>query len=535
MICAMLPLTIKQAQSAEVYLLNGAFLLSITALMLKGVRLADRRYLMTAALIGGLAVGNHISAGLSGILLTFGMLLVSPLFRRSIPILSVFFLLGLFVYSYLPVRALNSLPMNTGMPNTATRFWQVLSDARDRELRTTTTDKDSTALMLGYERLINNPLDNIEKDLNKIGMFNSLTFATLLAIASIICFTSSPIATLIVTTIGAGNYLFFSGWDGDPWVACIAAIVVIFIFSMQIVNEKFLSVYPKAQSWAAYIIVLLIVWRGDFLALTAQAIELRNYQTPSEYTQRWLTSSNAPVIVSENSWFLARYLSDIEGVADNRLIVYQPSLLFPDYFNPVHISLNNADTFHSAEGGARTFGQFLERFAQNSQLLFEPSIATNTLVSPIAVLQKSGATEISRGTYGENSAEFTQSNLLQVMQILSNETITRLPFIRDDVTNFRDNVLLAHIDLWKKQARESQAIEFIDSLCGDINKKQCSISVLNQRGLLLLKLKKFTEATDYFKGLIKVFPEALNVLSQNLALTEQQREATRAEATETHS
>jgi tetratricopeptide (TPR) repeat protein len=530
---AMLPLTIKQAQSAEVYLLNGAFLLSISALMLKGIRLGDKRFLMTAALLGGLALGNHISAALSGLLLSFVMLLISPLFRRSAPLLSLFFLLGMSVYCYLPARSANSLPMNTGMPNTATRLWRVLSDARDRELRPAATENESTPSTLGYEKLINNPLDNIENDLKKIGLFNSLTLATLLAIATIICLAHSPVVTLIIISIGSGNYLFFSGWDGDPWVVAVAAISVIFIFSFNIICEKLLAPHPKAQSRLAYIIVFLIIWRGDFLAITAQALELRNYQTPSEYTQHWLSSSSAPVIVSENSWFLARYLSDIEGVADNRLIVYQPSLLFPNYFNPVNVTLSNADKFTSLDGGINTFGLFIEKLAQRESLLLEPSIAINQLISPIAVLQKSGATEIKRDTYAETSVLLEQSEILEQIKILSDESVTTKSFIRADAANFRDNVLLAHINLWQTQGRESQALEFIDSLCKDINSKRCSISVLNQRGLLLLKLKKFTEAAEYFIRLIKVFPDAQSMLSKNLALAEQQREAASTQAAET--
>jgi hypothetical protein len=125
-----------QAVISEVYTLNALFVLLLLwviwhwreAVTNRGT---GRRWLVTASLVFGLGLGNHLSLAL----MLPGMAAWLWANRRAPECTSprtwaAAFLgtaLGLSVYSYLPMAALRNPPVNWGDPRTLDRFWWVVS------------------------------------------------------------------------------------------------------------------------------------------------------------------------------------------------------------------------------------------------------------------------------------------------------------------------------------------------------------------------------------------------------------------------
>ncbi len=108
------PLFVEQARVVEVLTLNALFAAAIIFCLIKNE-------LVLGSFLFGLGLGNHHT-----------LLAVAPLFllirdRKSVPYQAIFFLVGLSVYAYLPIRAQATPPVNFGDPETWSRFWSVVT------------------------------------------------------------------------------------------------------------------------------------------------------------------------------------------------------------------------------------------------------------------------------------------------------------------------------------------------------------------------------------------------------------------------
>ncbi|MBI4395455.1 MAG: DUF2723 domain-containing protein, partial [Elusimicrobia bacterium] len=131
---AVLPIVWDQAQTTEVFALNNAVALGLLMLWHaarhEGGRLAGIGFWAWAFLFGA-GLANHQT--LLFLAPGFMFLLVgSPaaflhFLRRNAPAAGLFFLLGLTLYLYLPLRAQAHPPVNFGDPHTLRRFFDVLT------------------------------------------------------------------------------------------------------------------------------------------------------------------------------------------------------------------------------------------------------------------------------------------------------------------------------------------------------------------------------------------------------------------------
>ncbi len=106
---------------AEMYSLSfffGAFLLY---LMIK------RKYSLFG-FVFGLSLGNHLSILFAVIPMAAALYFFMPAFKK-VPLksISLYFVLGLAIYAYLPVRASSGSFINWGNPSNIERFWEVVS------------------------------------------------------------------------------------------------------------------------------------------------------------------------------------------------------------------------------------------------------------------------------------------------------------------------------------------------------------------------------------------------------------------------
>lgn len=122
LILATTPLFIEQARVVEVFGLNALF---VAAILLCLIQTNDQR-LMLASFLFGLGMGNHHT-----------LVMLLPLFvgvwwsgSKRVSVLlwcAFFFLAGLSVYLYLPIRARMNPAVNFGDPETLHRFWSVFT------------------------------------------------------------------------------------------------------------------------------------------------------------------------------------------------------------------------------------------------------------------------------------------------------------------------------------------------------------------------------------------------------------------------
>jgi hypothetical protein len=125
-----------QAVRAEVYALNLLVLVTGVALVLRGDRDGDRRFVALAALVCGLGLGNHhflvllaLPAVLLFLVLTPRGGPAGPRPRRLVAGLVASGGLGLAVLAYLPLRAARAPLVDWGHPTTLERFGWVISAA----------------------------------------------------------------------------------------------------------------------------------------------------------------------------------------------------------------------------------------------------------------------------------------------------------------------------------------------------------------------------------------------------------------------
>lgn len=117
----------SQAIIAEVYSLN-AFLAAVIVYLATLFRISgDDRVLLILSLTLGLSLGNHLSV----LLFVPGVLFLvlrkrRPTVKASLA-MAGFFLLGLSIYLYLPLRAAQSPPINWGASHTWSGFWWTVS------------------------------------------------------------------------------------------------------------------------------------------------------------------------------------------------------------------------------------------------------------------------------------------------------------------------------------------------------------------------------------------------------------------------
>lgn len=116
----------KQALIAEVYSLNSLFFIIILFCLLIFLNKRDCRWIFLAYFFAGLGLGNHHT--ILGIIFSSFILLFKYLKNWQIFIISfLFFILGITVYIYLPLRSLVNPCIDWGNPETFKNFIEVIT------------------------------------------------------------------------------------------------------------------------------------------------------------------------------------------------------------------------------------------------------------------------------------------------------------------------------------------------------------------------------------------------------------------------
>lgn len=526
LLCAsLIPAVIKQVFSAEVYLLNSALLLGIALLIVCSLQRKDFRLMAIAAFIGGLSAGNHISAIASALPLSLFIVLIDKRSRINLLTLSALFLFGLAVYDYLPLRSLASPPLNTGAPDSLQSFWNVVSDARDRHLRVNPSPLESGAELAGFDRLIANPLLNVAHDLGKFKLIPPVIIVGLTLTAFAVLLGVRWKETLCLSIVAGGNYLFFSGWDGDPWLPMLSLMTIIWLAALMIIISKFTR--PPIQTAIIGALLAVLIFLYPVQDTIVELTFFKDYRDPARISESWLGAVSGDVVITENSWFLAKYLSVIEGIGDEKIMVYQPALLFPEYFSPVRINSggmfdSRADArehgAHANEPSYGTLGRFIERVSATTPIVIEASAPINAVLTPILNFNKQGLPEIHRGktaNAGENEIFLTER-----LESIAHTMRGAHAFVTSDAQNYFENVLNSTIDLLRRAKRSETALRLLQSFCLRDEYPSCSVVSLNHLGLVLTEEKKYSEAVQLYRRLIEKNPGETQRLTENLRAAE---------------
>ena len=134
---AFTPLFWFQTVSAEVYTLHAFFVAMLIRVLVWWEEKREFSILVVFALVTGLSFGNHLQT----VMLAPGVYyLILAVDRKALLngkrflVLSLFFVLPLFVYLYLPIRTEVGSAIHWGDPNTWERFWLHVSGQAHREV-----------------------------------------------------------------------------------------------------------------------------------------------------------------------------------------------------------------------------------------------------------------------------------------------------------------------------------------------------------------------------------------------------------------
>ena len=157
----------SQATVAEVYTMHATFLLGVTYLLLRWRRTIRGIYILVAALLYGVSLGNN--AGMVLLVPAYLILVVAGRHRDLSPRLifgaAGLFLLGLSVYAYVPIRGFAGAWHNYGDPvNNWSDAWKLVTGARFQGLMSLSPPE----LLGGFKQFLPALLDQATQPLGAV-------------------------------------------------------------------------------------------------------------------------------------------------------------------------------------------------------------------------------------------------------------------------------------------------------------------------------------------------------------------------------
>ncbi len=509
-----------QALFAEVYQLNTLFLLAGYALFVEYSLSHDKRLLLFGAFVGGLACGNHVSVVF---FLSFGLvvLLISErkLFRL-LPALVGSILIGLAVYAYIPIRAKSVPPLNTGDASTLERAASLMTDERDRVLRPHVITEIAGIDSGSWKTFLKASLGDIKRLDRELGVG-----VTLLGGLGLLVFLfRAPLLGVLLVGLGVTNWLFFKGWQPDPWQPLLFSLSLGAAFAIFVVLEfgaKQMQATRQIFAWA-----ILIVFAGlrvfSFVDQETRLNEMKSNQLPAQaVTQSLENLPQGSAVVLEQSWFLALYLQAIEGVRPDLTLLYLPQLHFPEFFSQIEVVYEQAEfvsqNYRREEGVAsphfRALGASVSFFSKAlTSLFFEPVASINGPLRNVTSLDEGSFLRI----VGEQKST-TPSMRPDLKELLLGVDSLSHERLRDDALNYLEARATGIADYYAQQGQFDLAAQVLEEVCFGERFRECSAVTVNNLAVYLVREEQYLEAVrriSTFHARRRLNP----VLLQNLAL-----------------
>ena len=341
------------AVQAEVYALHALFTCVIFWLLLSWRVERDVRYLFGAALAYGLSAGNHATVVfyLPAILILFFCWNRENILR-NLSMCVGFFLVGLSVYVYLPIRSLAEPSFDWGNPETLRGFLYQVTDRKDASRHFSSIILNPPPLPEGKATAsaVAAALQSVEYFISRFKLVAELTFADLQSNLSPIspigfiagaalCLRKSPPLFLFFLVVVGFNVIFFFHWRAESYfptyiVASMLTAATIFFAVTQVekARKKFLSAgHLRDVNFSRIVLIsfaLLVPW-GVAMNF-AKMDRSGNYAAESLYQRIYLTLGNGAIFIPGLSWFHYYYYQDVARLRDDVTAVNVWDLLSPD-------------------------------------------------------------------------------------------------------------------------------------------------------------------------------------------------------------
>ena len=341
------------AIQAEVYSLHTLFTCIIFCLLFSWRIKKDVRYLFGAALAFGLSAGNHATVAfyLPAILVLFFCWNRENIVK-NLTLCIGFFLIGLSVYAYLPVRSFAEPSFDWGNPETLKGFLYQVTDRKDEsdhfyqiflDIAPAPEERIALSAFAATWKAINififqikYVLKNIFSDFqNNLSPLAGIGFV----VGGLLCLRKSKPLFLFFMVVAGFNLSFFYHWRAESYfpsyiVASLflaAAIFSILLFADKVV-EKFRSQGSSVPVDFGKIIlvflILLIPWSATINFNKVNSSE--NYVAESLYQKIYLTIEDRAIFIPGISWFHYYYYQDIKRLRDDVTAINVWDLLSPD-------------------------------------------------------------------------------------------------------------------------------------------------------------------------------------------------------------
>ena len=505
---------LRQSLTAEVYMLNSAFVVGLLLIAHSYLYSQDARLLPMLAFVGALALGNHLSIAL--VILPCALILCSKAFRdmrRTLGIALLATVLGVSVYLYVPMRAAQPLALNTGSPTNITRLVQYFTNARDRELRPAASPTPTKPFAT--------PAHTIANDFKHLtGEISPALLAMAPLGALLLALRGATVVGLLIAAAGVGNYLFFQGWESDPWIPLFSMMYALIGTGIGAV----VGLIRQERQWTlALPLVLLVSLPASPTALLSTSLasdRVQQYEAPTRrVAARLLEQQPFTVFAAESQWFLVRYLQYIEGLRTDMLTLHTPQLLFPSHFRELDLTARDGARFPSSSFSTRVakaehspLTDFVGFVSQRVPLVLEPSPLVNGLFRAIAILHPSGLMELRRGIQGSIDPAFNPF----VFGVRPEQSIALAQ--RDEVRS--TEMLVGPIaDLLAQKERPEVAANLLEAVCGR-ELGRCSPITLNNLGVYWLRAGRGAEAREVFTEILRSSPTLRSTALENLRQTD---------------
>ncbi|MBN8550037.1 MAG: DUF2723 domain-containing protein [Deltaproteobacteria bacterium] len=527
---------LRQTFTSEVYGLHTLIILSLLFLYAQYQEKGDKRLLILSGFIGGLGLANHAALALA--LLPAALIICSD-FRGTKNVIIPSFLAGLLgvsVYAYIPVRALHALPLNTGEAVTFKRFINQISDGRDRELRSKQPGAvDSSLVHLDVRVSPQKLLDTSLKDFST--MRREIPAALLIAGAvglALLTLRSPRVGALFISS-AAATWLFFLGWDADPWLPVFCMLGLGCAYLCGLLFSRCFSRASKQCAASCLAVLLLCAFVSPQHSFES-AQKIQAFDAPLKATTAMLERiPYATPYMAEPSWFLLTYAQRIEGVREDVPLVYQASVLFPDHFARLQLRDNSGSAYdswsnHLAKDSTLTapdqnLAAFTDYVTRRQNLGFEPSMMLNQFYSAVAQCNGQGYAFLERGKPAACGAEFARWYSLN-LQALAKSSAAAWPGFLDDTAHFYEGQLTNAADLLKVADSPKAARELLSAVCTETSATLCKLTSLNNLATYYMEEGNFLAAARLLRSLQRGLYGDSTAVRANLELATKNLDAT---------
>jgi hypothetical protein len=330
---------------------------------------------------------------------------------------------------------------------------------------------------------------------------------------------------LLLLTTSISSWLFFLGWDADPWLPLIMGLSVGVSYFLALVIKRAMvaSTLRTLSAGVAFLGAFLI---ARPLTPAASPSLIRNFGLPASASAAQLDALPPhAVYMTEASWFLLTYLQSIEGYRKDVTLVYQPSILFPDYFAQTKLidqKQNSFDSWALPSGASsdKNLGSFTDFASQLGEIDFEPNMLLNEFYQSIAQCDETGRTYLVRGQQKNCKEEFAEYVLYSSLSISTADAKYWSGF-HSDTAHYFEGRLTSSADLLKRSNSIAAAINLLDRVCLWPQSSLCRLASLNNLAAYFLDAGNKRAAAAVLSKLVKDGYGASPAVRANLTQVQQ--------------